>query len=85
MIRSPSGQHPQHPIDEWLKSKGMSISALAEKAGVPRPCVSRLISGTREGVSTRTMRALLKVFDGEVTADAIYRWQPPPTKSKAKK
>jgi len=62
----------ENPITVWREYRGMTISALAEKAGLSQSYLSQIESGKREGKVTmlaRLARALAVDLDDLVTLD----------------
>lgn len=63
----------ENTITVWREHRGMTISALAEKAGLSQSYLSQIESGKREGKVTmlaRLARALAVDLDDLVTLDA---------------
>ena len=40
------------------RGRGESLSSIARRSGVPQPCVSRMVSGARRGVSLSNAKKL---------------------------
>jgi addiction module HigA family antidote len=68
LVKTPKNRPPTPPgeilLEEFLKPKGMTQVALAEKMGVPIQRVNTLIAGKR-GVTAETAILLARVFDNE--------------------
>ena len=63
----------ENPITVWREHRGMTISALAEKAGLSQSYLSQIESGKREGkvgVLASLARALSVDLDDLVTIEA---------------
>lgn len=63
----------KNPITVWREHRGMTVSALAEQAGLSQSYLSQIESGKREGKVTmlaRLARALSVDLDDLVTLDA---------------
>ena len=54
----------ENPIRVWREHRGLTATALAERAGLGRPYVSQLEAGTREG-TVGTILALARALDVE--------------------
>jgi DNA-binding Xre family transcriptional regulator len=62
----------ENPVTVWREHRGMTITALAEKAGLSQSYLSQIESGKREGKVTklaRLARALSVDLDDLVTID----------------
>ncbi len=66
LVKTPKSRPPTPPgeilLEEFLKPKGMTQVALAEKMGVSLQRVNTLIAGKR-GVTAETAILLARVFD----------------------
>jgi len=57
-------------VQTFLKTYGLPASFVADMAGVPRPLLTRLLSGSRKDVMSRTADALrLAMRNYEVSHD----------------
>jgi len=58
----------ENPVRVWREHRGLSASALAEKAGIAQPYLSQIETGRREG----TLRTMKKIADAlQVTVDDL--------------
>jgi DNA-binding XRE family transcriptional regulator len=58
----------ENPVRVWREHRGLTVSALAEKAGIAQPYLSQIETGKREG----TLQTMKKIADAlRVTLDDL--------------
>ena len=65
---------PDHPIKIYRRLKGLSMDALAQRAGTTKGHLSKIEAGILEP-QLELLRRLIDATDREVTAEAIVWWQ----------
>ena len=58
----------ESPLRVWREHRGLSMAALAERAGIAQPYLSQIETGKRDGTA-QTMKKLAQALD--VTVDDI--------------
>lgn len=55
----------ENPLRVWREYRGLTVSALAKRAGISRPYLSEIETGRKDG-TLRTMAALAAALDVEI-------------------
>jgi transcriptional regulator with XRE-family HTH domain len=72
----------EHPLRAYRRKHGLSQDAIAQTASTTKATISRIEAGSLDPTFD-LMRRLLAATKGEISADELIAWSPPPGQTRA--